>query len=159
LVSIAQGILINNQFPGPQIDAVTNDNLVINVHNNLTEPFLLSWLLVSTTLRHGRRERRGSLVCNLGLVQVRAVCKFLLHRTLPCATMFDFAPPSDRLIGVLDVPKLRFWLTQNVSQLDSVSGFSFSLSFCNLHCSSYDLIPAPPEFVFLPQLEEYALIY
>ncbi|GJN11654.1 hypothetical protein PR202_ga29858 [Eleusine coracana subsp. coracana] len=38
-----QGILINNQFPGPQIEAVTNDNLIINVHNNLTEPFLLSW--------------------------------------------------------------------------------------------------------------------
>jgi hypothetical protein len=44
--SRAQGILINNQFPGPQIDAVTNDNLVINVYNKLTEPFLLSWLVV-----------------------------------------------------------------------------------------------------------------
>uniref|UniRef100_A0A453T2K9 Plastocyanin-like domain-containing protein n=1 Tax=Aegilops tauschii subsp. strangulata TaxID=200361 RepID=A0A453T2K9_AEGTS len=29
------GILINMQFPGPQIDAVTNDNIVINVFNNL----------------------------------------------------------------------------------------------------------------------------
>ncbi|KAL6531556.1 hypothetical protein OROMI_027919 [Orobanche minor] len=37
-----QGILINRQFPGPQIDAVTNENLVINVFNYLTEPFLLS---------------------------------------------------------------------------------------------------------------------
>uniref|UniRef100_J3ML91 Plastocyanin-like domain-containing protein n=1 Tax=Oryza brachyantha TaxID=4533 RepID=J3ML91_ORYBR len=40
-----QGILINGQFPGPQIEAVTNDNLIINVFNNLTEPFLLSWSL------------------------------------------------------------------------------------------------------------------
>jgi len=38
-----QGILINNQFPGPQIEAVTNDNLIINVFNKLDEPFLLSW--------------------------------------------------------------------------------------------------------------------
>lgn len=38
-----QGILINGQFPGPQIDAVTNDNIVINVFNNLPAPFLLSW--------------------------------------------------------------------------------------------------------------------
>jgi FtsP/CotA-like multicopper oxidase with cupredoxin domain len=38
-----QGILINGQFPGPQIDAVTNDNIIINVFNNLPAPFLLSW--------------------------------------------------------------------------------------------------------------------
>ncbi|GER42377.1 SKU5 similar 5 [Striga asiatica] len=38
-----QGILINGQFPGPEIFAVTNDNIIINVLNNLDEPFLLSW--------------------------------------------------------------------------------------------------------------------
>lgn len=38
-----QGILINGQFPGPQIEAVTNDNLIINVYNSLNEPFLISW--------------------------------------------------------------------------------------------------------------------
>ncbi|EXB55116.1 L-ascorbate oxidase-like protein [Morus notabilis] len=38
-----QGILINGQFPGPQIDAVTNDNLIINVYNYLREPLLISW--------------------------------------------------------------------------------------------------------------------
>lgn len=38
-----QGILINGQFPGPQIEAVTNDNLIINVFNYLPEPFLISW--------------------------------------------------------------------------------------------------------------------
>lgn len=42
-MGVLQGILINGQFPGPQIDAVTNDNLVVNVYNNLNEPFLLSW--------------------------------------------------------------------------------------------------------------------
>ncbi|KAH9321762.1 hypothetical protein KI387_016401 [Taxus chinensis] len=47
-----QGILINGQFPGPQIDSVTNDNLVINVFNNLDEPFLLSW--------NGIQQRRNS---------------------------------------------------------------------------------------------------
>ncbi|XP_010555198.1 PREDICTED: L-ascorbate oxidase homolog [Tarenaya hassleriana] len=38
-----RGILINGQFPGPNIYSVTNDNLIINVHNDLDEPFLLSW--------------------------------------------------------------------------------------------------------------------
>ncbi|KZV37180.1 L-ascorbate oxidase [Dorcoceras hygrometricum] len=38
-----QGILINGQFPGPQIDCVTNDNLIISVYNYLDEPFLISW--------------------------------------------------------------------------------------------------------------------
>ncbi|GLJ09331.1 hypothetical protein SUGI_0106750 [Cryptomeria japonica] len=47
-----QGILINGQFPGPQIDSVTNDNLVINVYNSLDEPFLLSW--------DGIQQRRNS---------------------------------------------------------------------------------------------------
>lgn len=47
-----QGILINGQFPGPQIDAVTNENLVINVFNYLREPFLISW--------NGIQQRRNS---------------------------------------------------------------------------------------------------
>ncbi|KAJ0983031.1 hypothetical protein J5N97_011286 [Dioscorea zingiberensis] len=47
-----QGILINGQFPGPQIESVTNDNLIINVFNSLTEPFLLSW--------NGIQQRRNS---------------------------------------------------------------------------------------------------
>ncbi|XP_042495674.1 L-ascorbate oxidase homolog [Macadamia integrifolia] len=38
-----QGILINGQFPGPDIDSVSNDNLIINVYNSLPEPFLISW--------------------------------------------------------------------------------------------------------------------
>ncbi|XP_010686815.1 L-ascorbate oxidase homolog isoform X1 [Beta vulgaris subsp. vulgaris] len=45
-------IMINGQFPGPQIDCVTNDNLVISVHNYLNEPFLLSW--------NGLQNRRNS---------------------------------------------------------------------------------------------------
>ena len=40
-----QVILINGKFPGPELYVVTNDNLIINVHNDLDEPFLLSWYL------------------------------------------------------------------------------------------------------------------
>ncbi|XP_071733076.1 L-ascorbate oxidase homolog [Rutidosis leptorrhynchoides] len=47
-----QGILINGQFPGPDIYSVTNDNLIINVINSLDEPFLISW--------NGIQQRRNS---------------------------------------------------------------------------------------------------
>ncbi|KAL1560083.1 L-ascorbate oxidase [Salvia divinorum] len=47
-----QGILINGQFPGPTIDCITNDNLIISVYNYLNEPFLLSW--------NGLQQRRNS---------------------------------------------------------------------------------------------------
>ncbi|RZC50655.1 hypothetical protein C5167_019084 [Papaver somniferum] len=49
---VLQGILINGQFPGPRIECVTNDNLIISVHNELNEPFLLSW--------NGIQHRRNS---------------------------------------------------------------------------------------------------
>ncbi|CAG7893659.1 unnamed protein product [Brassica rapa] len=49
-----QGILIDGKFPGPDIHSVTNDNLVINIFNNLDEPFLLSW--------NGVQQRRNSYV-------------------------------------------------------------------------------------------------
>ncbi|XP_010530339.1 PREDICTED: L-ascorbate oxidase homolog [Tarenaya hassleriana] len=49
-----QGILINGQFPGPDIHSVTNDNLIINVFNSLDEPFLISW--------NGVQNRRNSYV-------------------------------------------------------------------------------------------------
>jgi len=42
-----QGILINGQFPGPQIESVTNDNLIVSVFNSLDQPFLISWLVYS----------------------------------------------------------------------------------------------------------------
>ncbi|XP_061360614.1 L-ascorbate oxidase homolog [Gastrolobium bilobum] len=38
-----QGILINGQFPGPEINSTSNNNVVVNVFNNLDEPFLLTW--------------------------------------------------------------------------------------------------------------------
>ncbi|XP_012080846.1 L-ascorbate oxidase homolog [Jatropha curcas] len=38
-----QVILINDQFPGPLINSTTNNNIVVNVFNNLDEPFLLTW--------------------------------------------------------------------------------------------------------------------
>ncbi|CAI9110106.1 OLC1v1010072C1 [Oldenlandia corymbosa var. corymbosa] len=47
-----KGILINGQFPGPTITAVTNDNVYVNVVNKLDEPFLLTW--------HGIKQRRQS---------------------------------------------------------------------------------------------------
>ncbi|XP_011046313.1 PREDICTED: L-ascorbate oxidase homolog [Populus euphratica] len=47
-----QGILINGQFPGPDIYSVTNNNLIINVYNSLPEPFLISW--------NGVQQRRNS---------------------------------------------------------------------------------------------------
>ncbi|XXG71844.1 hypothetical protein AAC387_Pa07g1075 [Persea americana] len=47
-----RGILINGQFPGPDIYSQTNDNLIINVYNSLPEPFLLSW--------NGIQQRRNS---------------------------------------------------------------------------------------------------
>ncbi|XWS69855.1 hypothetical protein CRYUN_Cryun04dG0214000 [Craigia yunnanensis] len=47
-----QGILINGQFPGPQIESVTNENLIINVFNSLDQPFLITW--------NGVQQRRNS---------------------------------------------------------------------------------------------------
>ena len=42
-MALLQGILINGQFPGPQINSVTNDNIVVNVFNNLDQSFLITW--------------------------------------------------------------------------------------------------------------------
>ncbi|CAI0554221.1 unnamed protein product [Linum tenue] len=47
-----QVILINGQFPGPQLDVVTNDNLVLNLINKLDVPFLLTW--------NGIKQRKNS---------------------------------------------------------------------------------------------------
>ncbi|KAJ0096814.1 hypothetical protein Patl1_28773 [Pistacia atlantica] len=38
-----QVILINGQFPGPRLDVVTNDNIILNLINKLDQPFLLTW--------------------------------------------------------------------------------------------------------------------
>ncbi|GAB2279687.1 hypothetical protein Dimus_014329 [Dionaea muscipula] len=47
-----QVILINGQFPGPRLDCVTNDNIVLNLINKLDEPFLLTW--------NGIKQRKNS---------------------------------------------------------------------------------------------------
>ncbi|KAA8550941.1 hypothetical protein F0562_002625 [Nyssa sinensis] len=47
-----QAILINGQFPGPKINCSSNNNIVVNVFNNLDEPFLLTW--------HGIQQRKNS---------------------------------------------------------------------------------------------------
>lgn len=38
-----QVILINGQFPGPQINCSSNNNIVVNVFNKLDEPLLFTW--------------------------------------------------------------------------------------------------------------------
>ncbi|KAF7836917.1 L-ascorbate oxidase-like protein [Senna tora] len=47
-----QVILINNQFPGPQINGSSNNNIVVNVFNKLDEPLLFTW--------HGIQQRKNS---------------------------------------------------------------------------------------------------
>ncbi|CAM8913527.1 unnamed protein product [Rhodiola kirilowii] len=47
-----QVILINGQFPGPNINSTSNNNVVINVFNNLDEPLLFSW--------NGIQQRKNS---------------------------------------------------------------------------------------------------
>ncbi|PIA56106.1 hypothetical protein AQUCO_00700455v1 [Aquilegia coerulea] len=47
-----QVILINGKFPGPQLDVVTNDNIILNLYNKLDEPFLLTW--------NGIKQRKNS---------------------------------------------------------------------------------------------------
>lgn len=36
-------ITINGMFPGPLINATTNDFIHINVFNNVNEPILITW--------------------------------------------------------------------------------------------------------------------
>ncbi|KAL5713445.1 hypothetical protein ACHQM5_015517 [Ranunculus cassubicifolius] len=47
-----QVILINGKFPGPQLDVVTNDNIILNLINKLDQPFLLTW--------NGIKQRKNS---------------------------------------------------------------------------------------------------
>ncbi|KAK3003341.1 hypothetical protein RJ639_019858 [Escallonia herrerae] len=47
-----QAILINGEFPGPNINSTGNNNIVVNVFNHLDEPFLLTW--------HGVQHRKNS---------------------------------------------------------------------------------------------------
>ncbi|XAR57828.1 Laccase [Bertholletia excelsa] len=52
-LGVAQrGILINGNFPGPNVDCVTNDNVIVNVINKLDEPFLITW--------NGVKQRKSS---------------------------------------------------------------------------------------------------
>ncbi|KAI4383393.1 hypothetical protein MLD38_009235 [Melastoma candidum] len=47
-----QVILINGQFPGPRLDVVTNDNIVLNLINKLDQPLLITW--------NGIKQRKNS---------------------------------------------------------------------------------------------------
>lgn len=42
-VCLFKVILINGQFPGPKLEVVTNDNIILNLINKLDQPFLLTW--------------------------------------------------------------------------------------------------------------------
>ncbi|PIN19120.1 Multicopper oxidase [Handroanthus impetiginosus] len=52
LGSPQQVILINGQFPGPRLDTVTNDNIILNLVNKLDQPLLLTW--------NGIKQRKNS---------------------------------------------------------------------------------------------------
>nr|GMD56829.1 L-ascorbate oxidase homolog [Ipomoea batatas] len=47
-----RGILINGQFPGPEINVITNENVIVNVINKLDEPILFTW--------NGIKQRKSS---------------------------------------------------------------------------------------------------
>ncbi|KAI4368557.1 hypothetical protein MLD38_017103 [Melastoma candidum] len=47
-----QAILINGQFPGPNINSTSNNNVIVNVFNNLDEPLLFTW--------NGVQQRKNS---------------------------------------------------------------------------------------------------
>ncbi|KAL1077570.1 hypothetical protein V6Z11_D10G104400 [Gossypium hirsutum] len=47
-----QVILINDQFPGPKLEVVTNNNILLNLINKLDQPFLLTW--------NGIKQRKNS---------------------------------------------------------------------------------------------------
>eukprot|EP00261_Vitis_vinifera_P004634 XP_002270831.1 PREDICTED: L-ascorbate oxidase homolog [Vitis vinifera] len=47
-----QVILINGQFPGPALEVVTNDNIILDLINKLDQPFLLTW--------NGIKQRKNS---------------------------------------------------------------------------------------------------
>lgn len=74
--------MINWQFPGPQIEAVTNDNLIINVFNSLDEPFLLSWL-VSLSLS------LSGVVLVYSTLKVSVAEKKLKEQTFPFPSAFS----------------------------------------------------------------------
>jgi len=38
-----QGILVNGQFPGPNLNTTSNNNVIVNVFNGLDQPLLFTW--------------------------------------------------------------------------------------------------------------------
>ncbi|KAM2546494.1 hypothetical protein TB1_017908 [Malus domestica] len=57
-----QVILINGQFPGPRLDVVTNDNIILNLINKLDQPFLLTWQVLHPPIHflNGIKQRKNS---------------------------------------------------------------------------------------------------
>ncbi|KAL6841431.1 hypothetical protein ACP4OV_028949 [Aristida adscensionis] len=53
MMGVAQKvILINGEFPGPKINCTSNNNIVVNVFNELDQPFLFTW--------NGMQHRKNS---------------------------------------------------------------------------------------------------
>lgn len=42
-----QVIAINGKFPGPVLNATTNNNIVINVQNDMDESLLMTWYVLA----------------------------------------------------------------------------------------------------------------
>jgi len=52
-------------FPGPILNATANDIIVVNIFNNLPEPFLMTWYIFSTFC--------FGLI--LGIIVIKPLCK------------------------------------------------------------------------------------
>lgn len=53
LGTLQQIILINDEFPGPNINSTTNNNIHVNVFNNIDEPILFTWWLIYYIIAFG----------------------------------------------------------------------------------------------------------
>ncbi|KAL5984105.1 hypothetical protein ACLOJK_018207 [Asimina triloba] len=83
-----QGILINGQFPGPDIFSVTNDNLIVNVYNSLPEPFLISWLAIP------------SLLCFFFFLSISSIAVECMRLTIPVVFVVSHSKHAACSIGL-----------------------------------------------------------
>lgn len=62
---------INGMFPGPLINATTNDFIHVNVHNNLDEPLLFTWYYKFNSNLVGMKVKKliSPFVCRNGIQQ------------------------------------------------------------------------------------------
>ncbi|PHT48927.1 hypothetical protein CQW23_13135 [Capsicum baccatum] len=73
MIYMLQVITINGKFPGPLINATTNDVVIVNVLNNMNESLLITWW--NLTGGAARPNPQGTFnVSNITLAQT-----FILH--------------------------------------------------------------------------------